>query len=72
MKRTAVVMCSHKAHDLAQGAKASQNSCSDSAHRSTLGPITCHKACIAYKTRSAVVTDMTVAITLGVWYVEAC
>ena len=63
-----------RGHNQAQGAKAkaSQNSCSDSARRSTSGPITCRKACFTYKTRSAVVTDMTIALTLGVWYVEAC
>ena len=32
----------------------------------------CHKACITYRMCSAVVTDMTIALTLGVWYVEAC
>ena len=36
------------------------------------GGLRCCKACIVYKTHSAVVTDMTVALTLGVWYVEAC
>ena len=36
------------------------------------GGLRCHKACITYKMCSAVVTDMTVALTLGVWYVEAC